>query len=238
VRVGTITLRIGELLVAVGSDSEATLDALRTRFGAWIDTTHPDIAPAFDLRLDTGPGASAGAPRAVPQLRYGGTLLARSRSAPDVVDALDAVLGGVLAHQDPGGVRIFLRPFVAGDRMVLVDADPPMLVNDPGLAKQGIVELPTWSVALLPAATDDTAPLVEVPAPLSDPGSVGRYELVGVVGVLADPPGSDAGLLARYATRHPSPDWFRTAHALVEGRRLLTATDRADARSAITRLLA
>lgn len=218
-RVGTITLRLGDLLVVVAGDSDAALDALRTRFGAWIDTAHPDITPAFDLRLDTGAGASAGAPRAVPQLRYGGTLLARSRSAVDVVDALDAVLGGVLAHQDRDGVRIFLRPFVAGGRMVLVDADAPMLVNDPGLAKQGVVELPTWSSALLPPATDDAAPVIEVAAPLSDPGRVTRYELAGVVGVcsaisrpatphcsLAPPPGTPHSTGSARCTR-----WWRAA---------------------------
>jgi hypothetical protein len=122
--------------------------------------------------------------------------------------------------------------------VVLVEADPPMLVNDPVLARSGIVELPTWSVAVEPGANENTAPTIHVAAPLSDPGGAGRFELAGIVGVLGDPPTGDAGLLARYATRHPSSDWFRTVRGLIEGQQLLTATDCADARSAITRLLA
>ena len=49
---------------------------------------------------------------------------------------------------------------MAGDRAVLVEADAPMLVNDPGLAKSGVVELSTWSVALLPGSSEAVAPLI------------------------------------------------------------------------------
>ena len=237
-RAGTITLRLGERLVAIGCDTAATLERCRERFAAWIDESQPDIEVAFDVRIDTvdRTPASRGAPRPVPQLRLGSSVIARSRSADDVIDALDAVLGGVLARQDDDGVWLWLRAFVSGNRIVLVDAAAPMLVNDPELAKAGIVELPAWSVAIMPTS-DGNAPPVRIPAPLTDAGSEGRYELAGMVGVMPEPPSGDAALLALYGTRHTSADWFRTANSLIAEQQLLTATDRITARRAISQLL-
>ena len=96
----------------------------------------------------------------MPQLRIGRSLLARSRRADDVVIALDHVLGGVLARQDDARRWLGLRTFVVGDRAVLVDATPPALTADPRLARAGVTELPTWSVAV----DGDT---VLVPPPLT-----------------------------------------------------------------------
>ena len=89
---------------------------------------------AFSLRLDTA--QTGRGPRAVPQLRIGRRLLARSRQADDMVTALDQVLGGVLARQDDTPRWLGLRTFVAGDRAVLVDASPPALTADPSLARR------------------------------------------------------------------------------------------------------
>ncbi len=158
-----MTLRVGDQLVGVRPDTDATAARIRTTFAAWLDPAavgaHGEPVPwAFSLRLDTqriGRG-----PRAVPQLRIGSRLLARSRHADDIVTALDQVLGGVLARQDDSRRWLGLRTFVAGDRAVLVDASPPALTADPTLARAGVTELPIWSVAV-----DGNA--VHVPPPLT-----------------------------------------------------------------------
>ena len=130
-------------------------------FAAWLEPAvslpgeqGEPVPWAFSLRLDpehrrcpTTAGTGRG-PKAVPQLRIGRSLLARSRRADDVVTALDHVLGGVLARQDDTRRWLGLRTFVVGDRAVLVDAAPPALTADPRLTRAGVTELPTWSVAV------------------------------------------------------------------------------------------
>jgi hypothetical protein len=159
----TVTLRVGDQLVGVRADTDATAATLRTVFAAWLEPTATGeqgepVPWAFSLRLDTDRAGRG--PKAVPQLRIGRSLLARSRRPDDVVTALDHVLGGVLARQDDSRRWLGLRTFVAGDRAVLVDATPPALTADPRLARAGVTELPTWSVAV----DGDT---VLVPPPLT-----------------------------------------------------------------------
>ncbi len=250
-----MTLRVGDQLVGVRPDTAATAAWIRTVFGDWLDPEavgeHGEPVPwAFSLRLDTeriGRG-----PRAVPQLRIGSRLLARSRQADDVVTALGQVLGGVLARQDDSRRWFGLRTFVAGDRAVLVDASPPALTADPTLARAGVTELATWSVAV-----DGNS--VYVPPPLSAtsrPGS--SFALAGLVALDAcdhrpdtDPnddqpddghqavhhPTNPGALLARFAARHPSNEWFHTVEALVADGRVHVSTDRAGAAEQLRRLL-
>ena len=147
----TVTLRVGEQLVGVRPDTEATAAQIRTVFGSWLDDDasdeHGEPVPwAFSLRLDTA--RTGRGPKAVPQLRIGGQLLARSRHADDMIHALDHVLGGVLARQDDTRRWVGLRTFTVGDRAVLVDATPPALTADPALTRTGIAELPVWTVAV------------------------------------------------------------------------------------------
>jgi hypothetical protein len=186
----------------------------------------------------------------VPQLRIGRRLLARSRRPDDVVSALDHVLGGVRARQDDDRRWLGLRTFVAGDRAVLVDAAPPALTADPRLARAGVTELPTWSVAV---ARD----IVVVPPPLTatadaDGGRGSTHLLVGLVGLDACSHGADAdasdhhavhhptnpgALLARFAARHPSTEWFHTVEELVSDGCVHATTDRTAAAAKIRRLL-
>ena len=259
-----MTLRVGDQLVGVRPDTAATSELIRSRFAPWVEDgatgVGDDPVPwAFSLRLEsarTGRG-----PRAVPQLRIGGRLLARSRRADDMVTALDQVLGGVLARQDDTRRWFGLRTFVAGDRAVLVDAAPPVLTADPVLARSGVTELPTWVVAV----DGDT---VHVPPPLTataataapaDRASAG-YSLAGLVGLddcSHDPqadgddidadhradheavhhPNTPGALLARFAARHPSNEWFHTVEGLVDGGCVHAGTDRAAAAEQIRRLL-
>jgi hypothetical protein len=245
----TVTFRVGDRLVGVRPDTDRTAALLRTTFADWLTAdavaeAGDSIPPAFSLRLDR-PAESRG-PTAVPQLRIGGTLLARSRDAAHVVAALDAVLGGVLARQDDELVWLGLRPFVWGNRLVLVDAAPPALSAHPRLRRHAIAELPAWSVAV-----DDTT--VTIPPPLTatraEPAWV-RYELAGLVALdRCNGPGDDpahadhhhpttpAALLARFATRHPSSHWFHTVDRLVQEGRVHGATERNAAVDAVIRLL-
>jgi hypothetical protein len=251
----TVTLRVGDQLVGVRADTDATAATIRTVFAAWLEPDastlgeHGEPVPwAFSLRLD--PDSAGRGPKAVPQLRIGRRLLARSRRPDDVVSALDHVLGGVLARQDDDRRWLGLRTFVAGDRAVLVDAAPPALTADPRLARAGVTELPTWSVAV---AHDS----VLVPPPLTatsnvDGGAEHSYVLVGLIGLDACTHGAGAdasdhhavhhptnpgALLARFAARHPSTEWFHTVEELVSDGCVLATTDRTAAAGTIRRLL-
>ena len=173
----------------------------------------------------------------MPQLRLGASVVARSRTADDVLAALDSILGGVRVQRvQPDRTWIFLRAFVHGERAVLVDVRAPMLVNDPLLARSGIVEIPTWAVAVT-ELDSGTRAVVDVPAPLTGPSAGHRFELVGLVTVREIDDAAGAGaVLARYGARHTSPAWFRTLGALLDHDRVAATTDRVTARHAIERL--
>ena len=260
-----MALRVGDLLVGVRADTDATATRIRTVFATWIERASSlpgqqdePVPWAFSLRL--GPdldtvrltAGSGRGPKAVPQLRIGRSLLARSRHPDDVVTALDHVLGGVLARQDDTRSWFALRTFVVGDRAVLVDAAPPALTADPRLTRGGVTELPTWSVAV-----DDHTVLVPPPLSAGSPAAGAaragsNFQLVGLVGLDAcsHPADADAAqhdavhhptnpgaLLARFAARHPSNEWFHTVERLVTEGRAQVSTDRAVAAEQIRRLL-
>jgi hypothetical protein len=247
-----VTLRIGNQLVGLRADTDVTLRRLRALCTAWIDDDHPSIPWAFDVRLDpTSAGGSGGGDhrrgiRPVPQLRAGQLLMARSRSADDVMVALATVLGGVLAHQDTTVMWSSLRPFAKTGRVVLVDAQPPALTADAALARAGIDELTSWCVAI-----DDAT--VRVPPPLHDldwtalgltapPATSPTAELVGLVAVdrRADHTHGDhthGEAFSRFAARHPSIEWFATVERLARDGRVSVTADRSDAGHRIIDLL-
>jgi hypothetical protein len=257
----TVTLRVGDQLVGVRADTDATAETIRSVFAPWFDSTatdeHGEPVPwAFSLRLDpahdTAPANGAGrGPRAVPQLRLGRSLLARSRRPDDVMSALDHVLGGVLARQDDTRRWLGLRTFVTAGRAVLVEAAPPALKADPRLARAGVVELPTWSVAV-------DGGTVLVPPPLTATsdhggGAASTHQLVGLVAldpcshaahddhddhVAVHHPTNPGALLARFAARHPSNEWFHVVEDLVAAGRVRATTDRSVAAENIRWLLA
>jgi hypothetical protein len=276
----TVTLRVGDRLLGVRADTYAAAATIRDVFADWLDPTatlegdsgEPGAAIPWAFSLRLGPDSHAATddrrrgPKAVPQLRIGRSLLARSRRPDDVVSALDHVLGGLLARQDDTRRWLGLRTFVADDRAVLVDAASPALKADPRLARAGVTELPTWSVAVdgdtvsvpprLTAADDDGG------------GAAQTLRLVGLVGLdpcshaahteaAPDPeantdavpaespeehlavhhPTNPGALLARFAARHPSSEWFHTVERLVAEGGVRVTTDRADAAEQIRRLL-
>lgn len=264
----TVILRVGEQLVGLRPDTDAAAAELRAVFGEWLDDAasgprNERVPWAFSVRLDTAPPGRG--PRPVPQLRLGGVLLHRSRRAGDVVDALDRVLGGVLARQDDSRCWLGLRTFVAGDRAVLVDAAPPALTADPALSRSGVTELPVWVVAV-------DADGVQVPPPLTAAGDTSlpgdRFRLAGIVGLdpcshtahtahtgggddqsddqvdsLADHiadqhPSTPGAVLARFAARHTSIEWFQTVEELVDAGCVRVSTERTEASDHIRHLLA
>ena len=184
--------------------------------------------------------------------------------ADDMVIALDHVLGGVLARQDDARRWLGLRTFVVGDRAVLVDAAPPALTADPRLARAGVTELPTWSVAvdgdtvLRPATAhrrrqrpDVRRIGVGVPLRIGrarrarrlQPRRPRRWRRRRHGRPPADHqavhhPTTPGALLARFAARHPSNEWFHTVEGLVDGGCVHATTDRAAAAEQIRRLLA
>ena len=233
-----MTLRVGEQLLAVRADTDETLARVRERFGAWVDDEHGehDVPPAFGLLLGPPPHGTGG-PVPVPQLQHGRIVVARSRRPDEVLDALDGVLGGVLAAQDDSRTWIRLRLFADADRAVLLAAQPPVLVGDPQLARHGIDELATWSIAI------DDAGTVSIPPPLTGghdgdtAGEWATYALAGIV-TIDDHPLAPGDQLTRFTSWHASASWFRVATELVEGGRSFVAPDRLAARDVVRNLLA
>jgi hypothetical protein len=259
-----VTLRVGRQLVGIRADTASTLARLRALLRAWIDDTNPDIPWLFDVRLDDRSRVEAGTtaaddrspsprppdvrrPRPVPQLRVGRTLMARSRQGDDVLRALAWVLGGVLARQDDSQVWFGLRAFSRDDRIVLVEATPPALSADRTLARAGVVELPTWCVALDGARIHVPPPLDGLDwdaAGLEPPLVEGRQaDLAGLVALDShaddDGPGSNsaAGSLSRFGVRHPSSAWFSSVERLVRDDRAVVSADRSAVRRAIIDLV-
>lgn len=169
-----------------------------------------------------------------------------------------------LGIDDAGRPWLHLRAFASpcGERVVLVDATPPALVASPVTRRAGVLELPVWSVGVDPARhpVDVIAPppldgLDWVSAGMAPPPALPqRMELAGLVALdacghepsspeeharhLAEHHGHTAGgRIARFATRNPSPQWFRTIDALSDAGRVHVAADEADAAEAIARLL-
>lgn len=247
-------MRIGTQLVAVRADTEPTLARLRALFATWIDDTNPDVPWAFSVQVDDNhqAGVHVG-PRPVPQLHLGGRLFARSRSGDEIFVALASVLGGVLASQDKTRCWLALRAFARGNEAALADVQPAVMSADRSFARNGIVELPTWVVAVEPSSNGTTPATIEVPSVLSGLDWAGAeltppdkrnpsYPLVGIVGIdpklePADPrdgfvarPGR---LLARFGARHSSAGWFTTVRQLVEAGHAASAPDRRAARNHI-----
>ncbi len=249
---GSLSLRIGEardVLVAVQADAASSLDRLRTLFEPWLEPEFADAPPAtrpaFSVRLDPLPTRDhrgAVGPQSVPQLRYGSTVIARSRRPDDIVRALAQVLGGAhLRRRDDGRLWIDMRPFVNGRSMVLVDAAPPALVNDHRLATTGIEELTGWSVIV-----DDDG---SVSVPPSLPGlawnSIGiepqsseprQFQLAGVV-VLSEGRPTDAELAVILGRHSLQSRWATVIESLADADSLLSAVDHRGLRSNIAALL-
>ena len=250
---GSLLLRIGEqrdLLVALQADTEFALDRLRTLFEPWLEPEPVDealtIEPAFGVRLEPVDGRlrtrGAGL-QPVPQLRYGSSVMVRSRQPDDVLRALAQVLGGAHVYRrDDGRTWMGMRPFVRGDAIVLVEVDRPTMVNDRQLAQAGVEELAVWSTVVEPDGS------LSVPPPL--PGlaweSVGveppaegwqRYHLAGIA-ALHDHEATPAELVAQVARRSMHASWFTLVAAMAEAGTLLSAVDRPSLRDRVRMLLA
>ncbi len=247
-----MSLRIGEardVLVAVQADSTSSLDRLRTLFESWLEPEFADappvIRPAFSVRLEPVPDRDrqrTGGPRPVPQLRYGSTVIARSRRPDDIVRALAQVLGGAhQRHRDDGRLWIDMRPFVNGRSMVLVDAEPPALVNDRRLATTGIEELTAWSVII----DDDGSVSVPPPLPHLAWNSIGiepqvcesrHFQLAGML-VLNEGQPTEAEIAVILARHSLQNRWATVIEALADAGSLLSAVDHRGLRCHIAALL-
>jgi hypothetical protein len=256
---GIVTLRVGTRLVGLRADTPWTLNRLRRLLAAWIDDGHPDIPWVFDVRLDpdrhtparvargradehTPSGRFGMGPRPVPQLRVGQILMARSRTADDVLRALTSVLGGVLARQDDTGIWSAMRTFRRSDRIVLVDARPPAFSADPALTRAGISEVATWSVLIDGTTVHVPPPLDPIDwaaADLEPPPMTWRTgALAGMVAFDPDPREHEAvdgpaAALSRFAARHPSRRWFATVEQLIREGRVTVTSERSIARQRI-----
>jgi hypothetical protein len=167
--------------------------------------------------------------------------MARSRNADDILRALASVLGGILARQDDARIWSGMRTFADADRIVLVDAQPPALTADPTLARAGVSELPTWSVAIDGSTVQVPPPLDGLDwaaADLAAPAMTWRT--AALAGIVALDPEHDehdgqlhdrgAALLSRFGVRHPLAGWFSTVHRLIRDGQVTITSDPAVAR--------
>ncbi len=251
---GIINLRVGSQLVGIRTDTERTLQRARIFLAAWIDDDCGDIPHALDLVLDPPDGADQRGPRKVPQLRHGQNVLARSRSADDVLAALADVLGGILARQDDTRLWFAFRVLANDHAAVLVEAPPMTSSGDRLLAHAGIRELETWAIVVEPGAPDEpiASPAVRVPPPLErlDWAGVGlaqprtgwqTFDLAGVVALHdahADAEGHrPAETLAHFGRRHSAPGWFPLLRALADDGRVSMVHGRAELRATVGELI-
>lgn len=231
---GQVVLRLGDgdLLVAIRSDDAEVLDRLHDRFAQWIDRSGLDLSehvppgpPAFSL-VSGAVGSGL-----VPQLRWGHLTIARSRNVRDVEDALAAVLGGLHAqHLDPERIWVRVRAFARDHRCVLVDVERPLLVNDPILRDQGVVEENGWCVELL----DDGS--VTVPPPIDRSASDRVLDVEGIVG--SGGPGLSSGtMLSQLLRRSSSALWHQLVQRLHSRGSTRPASQIGEARGHILALL-
>lgn len=168
--VASFALRIcanRDLLVGVHVDDGEIAAQLTERLAPWVDTSvsvPDDVGGALRIQTSDNTPDTPNGPT-ITRLSFGPHLLARSRDVHDIVNAADQVLGGIGALFDkrwlPWSVK---RVFSTNSRAATVDLLPPDLVNDPRLARQGIVEQPVWvhtvdgTVLHLPAGLTETTP--------------------------------------------------------------------------------
>ncbi len=239
-------LRIGDdraTLVAVQTDTVESLALLRDVFAAWIDDDIADElasrSPAFSVHL-AAPSGGRGV-TTIPHLRHGSVVLARSRTPEQVVHALAAVLGGIHCGPPPAGAaRVWLRPFVHGERVVLVEAGRPHLTDDRVLLQAGAAESVAWHVDVTRDGQVTIPPMLPAlrwgDIGLEPPADLEPLVLAGVVCQTDDP--SDASLLTALAAHSLQQTWFEVLGDLIEAGQVHAATDRAGLRRSVIGLLA
>jgi hypothetical protein len=249
---GSITLRVGtkgDRLLSIRGDSEDTLATLRTLFAAWLAPSplrasdHPALFSVWLTPPDRQPARRGGAPRTIPQLRAGSTVMARSRRPEDMLVALATALGGVhVQEHDNSRTWVGLRAFAHGHEVVLADIDRPEMVNDPWLAARGVEELATWELVVDPGG------FVTLPPPLPDlrwsavgraepPHEWRRLELAALVSMRPRERGT-AESVAKFVKYRVDSDWFRIVTAAAAAGAIVHCTDHASTRRAILDRLA
>lgn len=243
---GSVIIRVGEscdTLVAVCADSALSLELLRILFAAWLDDAMADElstrVPAFRVHLPPPTAGHRGA-QAVPHLRHGSMVLTRSRRPDDVLHGLARVLGGIHRAAAKQRAHVWLRPFVRGDRVVLVDAVQPHLVDDRVLIAAGITEVVTWG----PAIADNGSLTVARPLEGLDwqaigvepPPALDELQLEGVV-TLTSGATTPAALVRALAAFSTHASWFSALSELANEGLVVGVADRGGLRQHVKRLL-
>ena len=249
---GSVVLRIGEqrdLLVAIQIDTASGLERVRTLFEPWLEVQPTDDSvtntPVFSVRLEPveGPARTRGAGlRPVPQLRFGSSVITRSREPDDILRALALVLGGAhIYRRDDGRVWMNMRPFARDHSVVLVDLEWPAMVNDRLLAQAGVLELGCWSTVIerdgsvaIPPPLPGLAWAAIAIEPLADEWQ--RFQLAGIVG-MSDHETAPAELVTDVARRSIDSNWFSVVAAMAETGSLVNVSDRPALRDRVRMLL-
>ena len=246
-RAGAFAIRLrpdDPVVVIVQCTEKSTLDIGRRLFARWIDDSvdSADHRASFVITAgeETATDTSARAPRALPTVRFGASVMARSRTPDTAWHGLARILGGI--HQPvrtPGVAQVGLRPFATDDAVVLVHATRPTLANDPSLSADGIEELPVWVVGVDASGTVILPPhlpdLRWDEADVTQPATItGPFRLKGFVVFGQEAP---AEIVAELAANSGTVDWFHMVDRFAQAGDIRMVSTNADARAHVRALL-
>ena len=137
---GQIDMRVGGLLVGVEYDTAETAEAVRRRCRSWLIDDEPGPRPAFGVRT----AAVGFLRRRIGLVHHGAPVRYRAPDLAAAVDALGVILDGVARPRNDGELALPLRVYSNGERALLVDVAPSVIVDERPVRRRGIRELPCW----------------------------------------------------------------------------------------------
>jgi hypothetical protein len=165
---GTIRLRVGDYLVGVEFDTEATADAIRQRCAAWLDDSGRGLPAAFGVR--TAPVGLLR--RRVGLVHHGVPVRHRTPDLASAVETLATIVAGIATRPATGEVHVDARLLIRDGRAALLALPARVDLDDRPLRKSRIREVAGWR-AVVDAATGEVL------------AGSGRLPIVAIV--VADP---------------------------------------------------
>ena len=144
---GTIGLRVGDYLLGVEFDTQATADAIRERCAAWLDDSGRDLPAAFGVR--TAPVGLLR--RRVGLVHHGVPVRHRTPDLASAVDTLATIVVGIATPPATGEVHVDARLLIRDGRAALLALPAQVDLDDRPLRKSRIREVAGWRAVVDPA---------------------------------------------------------------------------------------
>jgi hypothetical protein len=178
--VGTIGLRVGDYLLSVEFDAQATADAIRERCAAWLDDSGRDLPAAFGVR--TAPVGLLR--RRVGLVHHGVPVRHRTPDLASAIDTLATIVAGIAVPPATGEVHVDARLLIRDGRAALLALPAQLDLDDRPLRKARIQEVAGWRAVVDPVTGEVLT-------------SGGRLPIVAII--VADP---NAGASLDASRRH------------------------------------